>query len=334
MSFTSSPPNLIASVHWTGANWHAGSTCPGMSLPAAQTNSYVVRLAARLEAGVAVEVRLGDRASGNVPAIPAAGTFTNDIRIKMWTTALAGPVQPFPGHSVLSSDAVRLFGSLLSMDMSFSPARAGAITAISIAFSVDVLLFPGDVISLQLGGFSSLGGVDITSLPVVSFADSHTGVHYEDVVTGSLSEANSTGINSSGTLLLAVQSYLPARTVLTIRISAEQGLRLPSDGVHASSQLFLTASLLAGPVPSTLLTDAPYNIQTVGAFQVLSLNPQNSKISNPEPGTLYLYDPAPMNLQTPETLHPRTPCPTLPTLPCLPDPTLYSHACLPSTLNP
>ena len=55
MAFTSSPPGLIAAVDWTGP---AGSNCPDMALPAesvAESNSYVVRLARRLAAGVAVE---------------------------------------------------------------------------------------------------------------------------------------------------------------------------------------------------------------------------------------------------------------------------------------
>ena len=38
--------------------------------------------------------------------------------------------------------------------------------------------------------------------------------------------------------------------------------------VHIESQLFLSASLLAGPVAPTELTAAPYLVQPVGAFKV------------------------------------------------------------------
>ena len=60
---------------------------------------------------------------------------------------------------MLASDAVRLSGNLASLSMDFSSGSAARITGITLSFSIDVLLWPGDVVSLQLGGFTSFAGV-------------------------------------------------------------------------------------------------------------------------------------------------------------------------------
>jgi hypothetical protein len=175
--------------------------------------------------------------------LPSDGVRADDPDLTLATDAYAGPVLPTP---VRHTPAV---GALADTALDWSPRRAGAEVALSVAFSPAMTLAPGEIIEVYLPGWSgppSGGNFSAASTPAGHF----TMISWEDA------DADT---GAGGVLRLTVAANIPALTAVIVAVGgpsggAAGGLRQPAEGTTANQRtLRIATNARAGPaLPSPI----------------------------------------------------------------------------------
>ncbi len=210
---------------------------------ASQSGGTIVLMATRASGPVRVRLFLAHTAGIALPRLGLTGN-QSDLVLQVEAaeclplyfdcTRVLGAVYSAP---VQRTPAV---GAFLHASLRLSPQIPGQRANITFAFALSADLRVGESVEVLLPGFGRAG-----SFAFVLYA---TG--------GSALNVTRTAEPGGLLVLTAIKLPLPRNTTVVVEINAERGVALPADGV-APERLLIRASAADGPVPWTVLLDAP-----------------------------------------------------------------------------
>jgi hypothetical protein len=193
--------------------------------------------------------------------LPVLGIAANTADITISTNAVAGPVLPV---ALSSTQAVGSFNE--STRITFSPAKAGEVTEVTVAFTPMMNVKQSEVFEIKLPGFSLLSSngslMSAMQSPVrVSWVNGSEARVANIDLQATYNDGNLTLRFTFSVALLRLQSY-------SIRVPRPFGIKIPDVGVVSNDASYTIETLaVAGPVLPTRIA----RTQAIGSFVTQSL---------------------------------------------------------------